>query len=163
MKKHIVIIVIVAILLIIVSKKSESDFKISQATVNRVNKFQSIITNASQSHGIPEKRIKAHIAVESSGKPNANGSAGEIGLMQMKPGALQDVNKKYLSNTPLKMIDLYEPGYSVACGTAYLKILLNQLGTLDKASMGYQSGAGKIDSSDAKVYIFKILTAEKLF
>jgi len=166
MKKYIVIVAIVLVLLIMISKKSESEvistFKTSQATINKVNTYQSLISNASQAHNIPVSRIKAHIAVESAGNPNANGSAGEVGLMQMKAAALQDVNKRFLSNAPLKLFDLYEAGYSIASGAAYLRILFEQLGTLDKASMAYNSGADNISSKKAKTYLEKILAYEKL-
>jgi len=169
MKKYIIIIIFVIVFLVLVSNKSQADsvvisnFKTSQATVNKVNTYQTIVQSASQIHGVPEKRIKAHIAVESEGDPNAPGKDGEVGLMQMLPKALQAANNRFSPNAPLKLIDLYQPNYSIASGTAYLHILLDQLGSLDKASMAYNVGAKNIDSTNAKIYLNKILMYEKLF
>lgn len=43
--------------------------------------------------GIPWQIIMAIIWQESRGNPNAVGSAGEVGLMQLKPDAVEDVQK----------------------------------------------------------------------
>jgi soluble lytic murein transglycosylase-like protein len=175
MKTYIFIAIIIVFLFIASTSQSQSDttgspgngstsnYNISPAIVNKVNTFSSYVTTEANSFNIPESRIKAHIAVESAGNPNAKGSAGEVGLMQLKPGALSDVNKKYLSSAPLTLDDLWQPNYAIAAGTAYLKILYDQLGDLDDASAAYQGGAGNYGSPAAQTYLSKILTAEKLF
>ncbi|MGD1046014.1 MAG: transglycosylase SLT domain-containing protein [Bacteroidota bacterium] len=170
MKTYIIVLLIILMLLILNSNQSESDtttgatsnYNISPAIVNKVNTFSNIISSIAQGRDIPERRIKAHIAVESAGNPDALGSAGEVGLMQMKPTALQDVNQRYLPNAPFKLTDLWEPNNAIAAGTAYLQILYDQLGSLDRASKAYQCGAGNIDTAD-NIYLNKVLTAEKLF
>jgi soluble lytic murein transglycosylase-like protein len=171
MKKYLIIVLIVVFILIMSSKNSEaqtntvplSSFKVAQDTVNKVNEYNAIISAASQAHNIPAARIKAHIVVESTSNPNADGLDGEVGLMQITQGALNEVNKRFLPNAPFKLNDLYTPSNAIFAGTAYLQILFERLGSLDKASEAYNIGAGNIGSPKGALYMSKIFIAEKLF
>jgi soluble lytic murein transglycosylase-like protein len=172
--KNPLIILILAFILIAVWPKtkdtgaaiSAENFVISDDTTKNVNAYDAIISGASVSFGISSARIKAHIAVESNGDENAVGSAGEIGLMQITQAALTDVNNKYYSNSPFTLQQVQDiPSVSIHTGVAYLKILVDQFGNMDKASMAYKGGAGALVSkaTAANTYLSKIKIAEAKF
>ena len=47
--------------------------------------YSGLISSYAKSYGVPENLAHAVVRVESNFRPNARGSAGEIGLMQIKP------------------------------------------------------------------------------
>ena len=168
-KKNILVIFIVALVLLFVLKSkataSSISYTIGTATVNRVNSYNSLIDAAASIYSIPAQRIKAHITVESVGNPDATGSIGEVGLMQMTQGALTDVNNKYFSFSPFTLSDLKKPEIAITTGTAYLKILYDQTGDLDQASKAYNVGIDGLTSKKVKAdeYFTKITIAESKF
>lgn len=167
-KKNILIGAIVLIVLMFVLKSkagTASTYSIGQGTVDRVNSYDSTIQSMSNVYGIPAKRIKAHIAVESAGNPNATGSIGEIGLMQMTKGALTDVNNIYFAHDPYTLEDLKNPVHSINAGVAYLAYLFDRLFDYDKMSMAYNVGIGGLTSNKTKAaeYLTKIKIAESKF
>lgn len=94
-------------------------------------------------YAIPGNIIAAVIFQESSGNPDKTGLAGEIGLMQITPGALSDVNAAYgLGFLPK---DLYFADRNIQTGTAYLSILRNQFGgDIPLALRAYNAGASNV-------------------
>jgi len=167
-KEKILIAVFIVIMLFFVLKakaESASSYTISQATVDRVNGYNSTIDAISKQYGIPARRIKAHIAVESAGDPNATGSIGEVGLMQITEDALTDVNRVYFSYSPYTMGDMKEPVHNINACTAYLHWLHEQLFDYDKMSMAYNVGIGGLTSKKTKAaeYLTKIKIAESKF
>lgn len=62
-------------------------------------------------HGIHPELVESIVTVESRGNPNATGSLGEIGLMQIR--------KEYWKGP----MNLYEPELNIAIGTKKLKKL----------------------------------------
>ena len=97
------------------------------------------IDDASTKYGVSSAVIAAVIAQESSFKVRAKGSAGEIGLMQIKPSTAKWVCKK----NKLKWRganSLYSPRVNVEIGTAYLSMLLKKFKNGKRAIRAYNAG-----------------------
>jgi soluble lytic murein transglycosylase-like protein len=97
------------------------------------------IDDASKKYGVSSAIIAAVIAQESSFKVRAKGSAGEIGLMQVKPSTAKWVCKK----NKLKWRganSLYNPRVNVEIGAAYLSMLLKKFKGEKRAVRAYNAG-----------------------
>lgn len=77
-------------------------------------KYASLIRKAAAKHGVPEKIAKAVVEVESNFNPRARGSAGEVGLMQIKPATARGIG--YRGSTK----SLYDPATNLEWGMKYL-------------------------------------------
>jgi soluble lytic murein transglycosylase-like protein len=128
-----------------------------------VNDFSASISEYSASYSIPFSRIAAIIACESSGNPSPQpdpGAAGEVGLMQMTPGALKTVNSTLGFNW--QMNDLHDPDIAIHAGTAYLAILYGHTRNLDNATRAYNAGLGHVaaDPQAGGAYLNRVKMAE---
>lgn len=104
------------------------------------------IVRMAADYNLPRERVAAIVAVESAGNPDAKGSAGEIGLMQLLTPAIQDVYEQWGQSYELKLltgINFYDPELNIALGTAYLAILKNRHGDIDTATKRY-NGRGAV-------------------
>lgn len=112
---------------------------------------------------LPEKRVAAIIAQESGGELNARGAAGEVGLMQLMPIAIKDVDQNLkLDKTILDIqqlqsksitdflfgdifsdtkINYYDAKINIQYGAAYLSLLKDRFGSIDEATKRY-NGTG---------------------
>jgi soluble lytic murein transglycosylase-like protein len=77
-------------------------------------KYASLIKKAAAKHGVPVKIAKAVVQVESNFNPRARGSAGEVGLMQIKPATARGLG--YRGSTKA----LYNPETNLEWGMMYL-------------------------------------------
>jgi hypothetical protein len=96
------------------------------------------------------RRIKGIIAQESRGKVNVkNGSAGEIGIMQIKPKVAQSVVKIY----PIAKYDLTIPSDNLLIGSLLLyDNYIKSDRDLDLATQRYNQGW--IDKTNAKSLVY---------
>lgn len=81
--------------------------------------IENCIAEASAKHGIPQSLIKALIWRESKFDPQTIGKAGEIGLMQIMPGAVADWSKATGNPAPSRK-KLFIPKINIEIGTWYL-------------------------------------------
>lgn len=88
-----------------VSKRARSGSK---------DEYASLIRKAAAKHGVPVKIAKAVVEVESNFNPGARGSAGEVGLMQIKPATARGIG--YRGSTRA----LYDPETNLEWGMKYL-------------------------------------------
>ncbi len=103
------------------SKKSRSAHKTSKSSgaktasrsVSKDN-YAKLIRKAAAKHGVPVKIAKAVVEVESNFNPRARGSAGEVGLMQIKPATARGIG--YRGSTKA----LYDPETNLEWGMKYL-------------------------------------------
>lgn len=86
----------------------------------------------------PASLILAMIWQESSGNPDAVGSAGEIGLMQLKPLAIIDA-ERYLGLEP-GALDPTVGTDNVLLGAAYLANQIEITGNVDDGIRAYNQG-----------------------
>lgn len=113
-------------------------------------------------YNIPPKRIAAIVAVESAGNPNALGTSGEQGLMQLMTPAVKDVYSQWKQSYTVALVtglNLFDPKTNLTIGTCYLAILKNRTGSLDQATQDYNDGS--LDRGYA--YLNEVLSFEKFF
>jgi len=82
--------------------------------VGRKDRYARLIRKAAAKHGVPIKIAKAVVEVESNFNPRARGSAGEVGLMQIKPATARGIG--YRGSTKA----LYDPETNLEWGMKYL-------------------------------------------
>lgn len=87
----------------------------SKSHAARRSKYLSMARQSKPS-GLPIKLVDAVISMESGYRPNARGSAGEIGLMQIKPATARMVH----SLTGVRGGSLSNPATNLRVGMAYL-------------------------------------------
>jgi soluble lytic murein transglycosylase-like protein len=155
-----IIVIIGGILYMAFTVKAAADTKAKISKSVDDGGFDEYIQAASGRFGIPIDRIKAHITIESAGNPLAVGSAGERGLMQLKPGALTDSKK--VSHESFTFDDMFDPEKNIISGTAYLKWIEKYFfpGDFNKASRAYNQGVGGVNSPLAFAYFAKLQIAE---
>jgi len=78
------------------------------------DRYAKLIRKAAAKHGVPVKIAKAVVQVESNFNPRARGSAGEVGLMQIKPATARGIG--YRGSTTA----LYDPETNLEWGMKYL-------------------------------------------
>lgn len=118
-------------------------------------------------YNLPAKRIASIIAQESAGNPNAKGGVGEIGLMQLRPETIDRINKELkLDKTIIDIqhnnadniwnklfgniydaysINYFDPNVNVQYGSAYLRMLVDQVGDLNTATRMYNGSGEKAE------------------
>jgi soluble lytic murein transglycosylase-like protein len=118
-------------------KKPEAPaVKPTEQALNRLSKYEHIIQEASETHGVDKNIIKAVILAESAGKEDAISTANAKGLMQ-----LIDATADYLG-----VRNVWNPKENIFGGTKYLAELLRKYdGDLKLALAGYNAGPGNVD------------------
>ena len=89
--------------------------------------YTNLIQSAAQRHNIDPDLLKALIWKESKFNPNATGSKGEIGLMQIRPekGAVTEWEKAYNTKISCNGV-LYRPELNIEIGSWYLSRALER-------------------------------------
>lgn len=110
---------------------------------NQINNLEKKINKITSRRAFYEKNselidpelVKAIIAVESSGNPNAyNTATGAVGLMQITPVVYKKV-------CGLTKTEAFEPEKNIGCASLFLSHLLNRYGgNLEKALLFYNNG-----------------------
>ncbi|ADZ69762.1 lytic transglycosylase domain-containing protein [Polymorphum gilvum] len=73
-----------------------------------------LIRDAARRHGVPVDLAHAVVRVESNYNPKARGSAGEVGLMQIKPATARGIGYRGSASA------LYDPATNLEWGMRYL-------------------------------------------
>jgi soluble lytic murein transglycosylase len=123
------------------------------------NLYSYIISSMSSKYNIEPSVIKAVIAAESNWQHDAVSSRGAIGLMQLMPSTIKDMNVN----------DPYDPEDNIEGGTKYLRLLLDRFnGDLELALAAYNSGPGTVTKyngvppiKETRRYVRKVLSIEK--
>jgi len=100
--------------------------------------YKKAIDSASIMYGIPTKRIVSIIYVESSGRADAVGFSGEIGLMQLTPGVVKDFDTALAYAYTIE--DMFTPIDNIQVGTWYLSMLWKKTKDLNHATQAYNAG-----------------------
>lgn len=103
--------------------------------------FKSTVDNHAKRNKIEPEFAFAIARRESSFMPDANSSAGALGLMQMLPSTAKYIAKKTVSRN-----NLFNANTNVKYGTKYLKYLLNRLdGNQITAAAAYNAGIHRVN------------------
>lgn len=109
---------------------------VSSSVSDKVSRWDEIINQASEKFDLPSGLVKAVVAAESAGNPNAVSSAGAKGLMQLMDSTASDVGVK----------NSFNPADNINGGANYLKQMLDRFdGNIDHALAAYNAGPGNVD------------------
>lgn len=127
-----------------------------------IRELQGIIRQASSRFNVPSEIISAVAWVESGGRMNAIGGAGEIGIMQLKQIAVNDVELNKLGEFPNWRKDSKD---NIFAGTAFLRLQKNRVGNWEDAIRAYNQGeaGAKRYPERADEYLNKVLAKERFF
>ncbi|MGX5827583.1 lytic transglycosylase domain-containing protein [Mesorhizobium sp. 43Arga] len=108
----------------------------STAAVASSGQYSAIVARYAASYGVPVSLANAVITIESNYRPNMVGSAGEIGLMQIKPATARMMGY----NGSAK--GLFDPDTNIKYGMKYLALAQNlgggtTCGTILKYNAGH--------------------------
>jgi soluble lytic murein transglycosylase-like protein len=118
------------------------------------------IETAAARFGLPGELVRAVIAAESDGRPDAVSSAGAVGLMQLMPATWAMLRAR-LGLGP----DPFDPADNILAGAAYLRELLDRYG--DPGFLAaYNAGPGRYEESlagrplpaETRAYVARIAT-----
>jgi soluble lytic murein transglycosylase len=113
----------------------------------RENSHDAEILAASRQYGIPPALVKAVVWKESRFDPNARGTKGEIGLMQIMPATAADWARAE-KIALFTHTDLFSPARNTRCGAWYLRKLLLRYPQADDALpyalADYNAGRGNV-------------------
>ena len=99
-------------------------------------RYDQIITDAAERHGVSFSLLKAMIKIESDFNPRAISKAGAMGLMQIMPENIKELNIK----------DPFDPRENIMGGTRYLKQMIDRFnGKLSLALAAYNAGPNTVE------------------
>lgn len=153
MRRYILILILIGALIVLTAKK----IKASPVVAGRVEQYRPLAYQWGKTFDVTPELVLSHIAVETGGDPSLTSSAGAIGLMQILPTTLPDINQ--MLGTSYTTADLFDPGVSIQCGTAYLHWLLMFFhGDVALAVRAYNQGPGTIsrDPTQGQDYLDKV-------
>ena len=112
---------------------------------NAVRQWADEAKQWAQIHSVRPEVILSIIQQESDGNPDAVGSIGEQGLMQVTEIALQDVNDNFNDfpyQSDIDFADLTRPAANIKAGTAFYRLQLDRMNGSDyDALRAYNCGA----------------------
>jgi hypothetical protein len=110
------------------------------STASRSDPWAACIAGAARRFAIPERWIRAVMAVESVGDPAALSPKGAIGLMQVMPATWDELRAKHGFGE-----DPWQPCDNIHAGTAYLREMHDRYGAIDAVLAAYNAGSGRYD------------------
>lgn len=144
-----IILVFILLILLFFVKTNQLDIgQILQSPPPRaVLQWQDLASEFGTRDGIPKNLILAVIWQESSGNPDAIGSAGEVGLMQLTELAALDVFTGSDGNENI-MTALRHPILNINAGSTYLALNKSRLqGNLNASIRAYNAGIGRVQNN----------------
>lgn len=104
--------------------------------------YEDIVSSAAEEFEIDAAIIYAVIYCESNFNPNAESSAGALGLMQMMPATFEEM-QGYLDEVH-ETEALFEPEVSIRYGTYYLSRLYRTFGDWETVFAAYNAGPTRV-------------------
>jgi len=99
-------------------------------------RYDRLITEAAERHGVAFSLLKAMIKIESDFNPRAISRAGAMGLMQIMPENIKRLN----------ITDPFDPRENIMGGTRYLKQMIDRFkGKLPLALAAYNAGPNIVE------------------
>lgn len=157
-------IVLIILILILITQEAGDSMKFELTTAKKIiERFSQFVVPIARATGIEPSTVFGIIYTESRGNENATGTSNDIGLMQVTPIALLEVNQKTGSNFTLA--ELRNPETNIQVGVSYLKICMNSgLNEFDSLR-GYNAGypTAKINPTASVGYANKVIEAKQQF
>ncbi len=125
----------------------------SDVSVTTDNPYSSLISKYARQNGVPVELATAVVQIESNFNPRMRGSAGEVGLMQIKPATAR------MMGYAGKVKGLYDPETNIRFGMKYLA-MAQQLGggSTCNTILKYNAGHGaKRMNPISQAYCGKVL------
>ncbi|WP_245453338.1 lytic transglycosylase domain-containing protein [Aquibium carbonis] len=124
------------------SAEPSPDEPVAQAVsaASRSDPWAACIAGAARRFAIPERWIRAVMAVESLSDPTALSSKGAIGLMQVMPATWDELRTKHGLGA-----DPWHPCDNIIAGTAYLREMHDRYDSIDAMLAAYNAGPGRYD------------------
>jgi len=110
------------------------------ATAPTLDRWQSLVAEASQRFGLPAAWIGAVMRAESGGDPRAVSPKGAMGLMQIMPATWAELRARYGLGA-----DPYDPYDNILAGTVYLRALYDRYG-YPNLFAAYNAGPQRFDA-----------------
>ena len=109
-------------------------------------KYQEYVEKYADEFGIDKYLLYAFIKTESGFDPEAQSSAGAIGLTQITEETFAWIKLKLCPKENLVFEDLYKPEVSIRFGAYYISRCLERYsGSIETAAAAYHSGWGTVD------------------
>lgn len=108
--------------------------KLSRVAGNFRKKIAGFVNQTAKKNNLEPEFVHAVISAESAYNPNATSSAGAMGLMQLMPFTAKRFG----------VTNAYDPHQNIKAGTKYLRLLLDEFGSLELAAAGYNAGEGAV-------------------
>lgn len=116
-------------------------------------RFRMLVVEAAHRHEVDPRLIASVITVESRWEPDAVGSYGELGLMQILPST-----GAWLARVKgLQTYVLSDPATSVELGTTYLAMLIEEYGSPQRALAAYNGGPRAAESWETNMYMRRVM------
>lgn len=141
--------------------------------------FEAAVAQYAARHGLSADLVLAVVHQESGFDPRATSRAGARGLMQVMPATGREVARRL--GVPYSSSRLYDPHFSLALGTRYLRQVLDMFdGDMELALAGYNGGPYRIqrlwnrtgrraeidlfveslEITESRLYVKRVLTLE---
>jgi soluble lytic murein transglycosylase len=106
--------------------------------------YEHVVRGHARDRGLDPALLAAVVYVESRFDPNAESTAGAIGLMQLLPETAEGIALR-TGGTAFVVADLRDPEINVRYGSWYLDHLLERYGDARLALAAYHAGQGNVD------------------
>jgi soluble lytic murein transglycosylase len=106
--------------------------------------YEHILRTHAENHGLDPALLAAVVYVESRFDPNAESTAGAIGLMQLLPDTAKGIALR-TGGDAFVVADLRDPEINVRYGSWYLNHLRDRFGRTDLALAAYHAGPGNVE------------------
>jgi hypothetical protein len=111
------------------------------STIGTVDPGAAHIAEAAKRFAIPERWIRAVMAVESTGDRTARSPKGAMGLMQIMPKTWKELSARHgLGNDP------WQPRANILAGAAYLREMHDRYGSIVAMLAAYNAGPKRFDA-----------------
>ena len=154
---------VLVIIAYLFAEKRKEEIKLNTAKIpEQVRQWESLVVAASREFDVPATIAMSVLWVESAGSANARGSAGEIGLMQLKKIAVNDLAIQGFGKFTGWQTD---PQQNIRAGVAYLRLQYNRTGNWFDAVEAYNQGfeGRKKNPEKAQAYLNEVREKEKFF
>jgi len=110
------------------------------ATIAASDPWTAHVAEAAQRFAIPERWIRAVMAVESAGDRSAQSPKGAIGLMQIMPRTWDELRVRHALGS-----DPWQPRANILAGAAYLREMHDRYGSIAAMLAAYNAGPARYD------------------